>query len=412
MSVPMSMDAVTQTIESAMQAGDRLPNQASPEVHVERRALVIVAQYHRAGYTDSPTPLWNTPADGANVYRMLRHLGYEAENIRVLCELEESQSPTRDNIIASFHWLTDNTKQGDFRFLHFSGHGGLVESKKGEGKEAREFKLPIWAEGDTPSAEVQAWQSQTLSSQEVPQGELKYFNEVIITSWTANNWFRAQSQNSITDQEMNDILSNLHPGSTLTTTFDCCHSGRMLNNRLKLCGGLCRSVLGKVTTDSSGRIDIRTSSLLVVPETQGDSASASAPTSPRLDDGTPAPDTVPEIIVMSENLPDDEKKMDGIKAKTFSWGACHQSQPAWDYKDWRGGFFTNAFTALVIGATNDTTIREVFTRTDDAIKDTSIQSNRQVPQFCQLWASGDHISEGDEAAQRNELLDLPIIGNI
>ncbi|CUA74519.1 hypothetical protein RSOLAG22IIIB_11279 [Rhizoctonia solani] len=411
MSAPMSMEAVIQAIKSAMQTGDRVPNQASTGVYVKRRALVIVAQYHRAGYMDSPVPLWNTPADGVDVYRMLRHLGYEAQNIRVLCDLEDSQSPTRENITASLHWLVENTKEGDFRFLHFSGHDGLIESK-GEGKEVREFKFPFQAKGCTPSMEAQAWPSQPLSGQEVPRGELKYFNEAIIPSWGSDNWFRAQSQNSICGREMNDILRILHPGSTLTMTFDCCYGRRVLDNRLKLSGGL----RGSVEVDSSGYVDIPTSSLLMVPETQDDSASV--PTSSHLNDGTlpsnvgdQPTSTVPDMIVISEKSPENEKKME-IRAKTLSWGAWHQSQAARDYKDWGGGFFTRAFTALVIAATKDTTIREVYTRTDNMIKNISFQSNEQVPHYFQLWASGDHISEGDEEALGNKLLDSPIIGNI
>ncbi|CAE6385671.1 unnamed protein product [Rhizoctonia solani] len=117
-------------------------------------------------------------------------------------------------------------------------------------------------------------------------------------------------------------------------------------------------------------------------------------------------------VVLGEELPYEGIKMDRIKARMFAWGACHRLQYASEHDDQRGGFFTNAFTTAMKAVTKDTKVRDLHALVDKIIMNESIQANQQDTQFCQLWTSGAGRGNKDKEAFRNELLDLPVWGNL
>jgi len=73
--------------------------------------------------------------DAQNAREMLLKNGYLAENIMFLHDDPKDKTairPTRANMLKGFEWLVANTKEGDKRFFHYSGHGSNLKDKSGE----------------------------------------------------------------------------------------------------------------------------------------------------------------------------------------------------------------------------------------------------------------------------------------
>lgn len=85
-----------------------------------RRAVMIGINY--VGH--SPGELRGCHNDVLNMkkYIMAVH-GFEEENIHVLMDDGEHESPTKDNIIAAYKKIVAESEEGDALFLHYSGHG-------------------------------------------------------------------------------------------------------------------------------------------------------------------------------------------------------------------------------------------------------------------------------------------------
>ncbi|MBV1879542.1 MAG: caspase family protein [Pseudomonadales bacterium] len=62
--------------------------------------------------------------DALLLHQVLQQQGFPADNIQLLTEDHPlAKPPTRQNILTSLDQVLDNAKQGDFVYLHFSGHG-------------------------------------------------------------------------------------------------------------------------------------------------------------------------------------------------------------------------------------------------------------------------------------------------
>jgi uncharacterized caspase-like protein len=110
---------------------------------------------------------------------------YKFNDIRVLTDDQQSNLPTRSNILDSFRWLVQDAREGDCLFLHYSGHGAHQDDKHGD-------------EADG--------QDETL----VP---VDY-----------------QKAGMITDDDVHGALvAPLQRGVRLTAVFDCCHSGSIMD---------------------------------------------------------------------------------------------------------------------------------------------------------------------------------------
>ncbi|CAE6464268.1 unnamed protein product [Rhizoctonia solani] len=269
-SVPEPLDETSQStlweeLGSAIRNGDSIPtsnNQATYKLRgeVKRRALLIGGQYE----TDSRNRfLPGTPNDIWNIYRMLLNHGYEKEDIRILMTRAEDTTqykcrPTKNNIMKSLDWLVQNTRKGDYRYFHFSGHGEVFESSTG--KEAREIPKQS-AKVKKNDTELYGGQSvKTHVSQTIRATELKRYSEGMLQVYditltltsaralsaycrdkpphTGSKFDLTEWENRfrVRDEELNEVFSRLPEGCNLTCTLDCCHSARIANNNFKLLG--------------------------------------------------------------------------------------------------------------------------------------------------------------------------------
>jgi len=132
-------------------------------------------------YVGTRAQLRGCHTDVMSMRALLRSLGFEDSNIRVLMDDGRHENPTRANITAALHWLVRDARPGDVFFFHFSGHG---------------------------------------AQQEDPQGlEEDGMNETILPT----DFKRA---GMITDDEISRVI--VHPlpeGCKLTALLDSCHSG-------------------------------------------------------------------------------------------------------------------------------------------------------------------------------------------
>ncbi|CUA67479.1 hypothetical protein RSOLAG22IIIB_03131 [Rhizoctonia solani] len=304
---------------SAMQSGHSLAKDVGEPVSPAARRAVVVAVRYSIDKRGASGPgldlaLDGTPNDAWNIYNMLINTGYEKDNILLLCEgigLERHEKPTRPNIIKGLKWLSSGTRNGDFRYFHFSGRGKL-------------FKPP------------------TLGATNHGR-EVGYYNEAIAAMWDSPLLAEEEERSLmdelclITDKEMNRIVADIEEGCTLTTTIDSTpydYYTLLKDNSVEL--------LDYTVTHND-------SDLIAGEQVEEDSASLSPNPSGQ------SPSNESGVIFWGE-LPD-EIKMDRIKARMFAWGACHQLQYAHD--DQRGGVFTHAFTTAMKAVTGDTKVRDL-----------------------------------------------------
>jgi hypothetical protein len=128
-----------------------------------------------------------------NELNALIKLGFVPEygvNCRVLTESAETESdmlPTRNAVEEAMSWLTEDAKEGDVLWFHFSGHG------------IQDF--------DHPSAERDGVDEALLP--------LDY-----------------QTAGNISDKTIHELLvKRLPKGATLYAVIDSCHSGDMMDMR-------------------------------------------------------------------------------------------------------------------------------------------------------------------------------------
>ncbi|KAL5639445.1 hypothetical protein ACGC1H_006820 [Rhizoctonia solani] len=243
-------------LEAAMTKGSILTypvNNSVPPTPAKRRALIIAPRYRDQ---EDYATLNGTPIDALNVYNMLIESSYEPQNIRILCDsfipinLGEI-APNVDNIRLSLDWLVRGTRPGDYRFLHFTGHGDrAICANPSTGKETRRVWTPkptIYVLGDyensnkLPTSE----QYRRISKMEIDKKDLVYYNEVLIT--TARPRMDTEEGDSpyvreIWDNELNKCLSKLPKGSVITV----CVTNLPLEIVPEFTVIICRSVLDRL----------------------------------------------------------------------------------------------------------------------------------------------------------------------
>ncbi|KAH7320354.1 caspase domain-containing protein [Rhizoctonia solani] len=412
-------------IKRAMEDGNMLPNPANIEP-ARRRALIIAPQYREPGQNFDPLP--TTAADVKLIHELLVRSGYERRNIRILCDVcsfNGRAHPTRENILQSLDWLVAGATEGDYRFLHFSGHGNRVETDSSKGKEGRIVKSGNWPM--MPGA----WDSELsfdmiksgrVVEQTIAESELVYYNEAIITRISEEDEPELSeeeelgSAGKVWDQELNAYLSKLPKGCTITCIMDCCASGRILNLSRKLQGSGFR---GKPTQQTTTIQPLMIPSFSSTSYNQENTPSSPGIVSPTFSSMANIVSTmvnaIPQMVryarvAMQEGIPERERNMDGIQARIFAWSACHQRQLSWDSDDCTNGLLTQAFTetSIRLGGTIDSptryTYNTLFEEVSKLVAERRAMSVYPAPQFVQLWTSLKEESRTIETS----LLDSPV----
>ncbi|KAB5588862.1 ICE-like protease (caspase) p20 domain containing protein [Ceratobasidium theobromae] len=400
-------------IKEAIEEGDRLPNPptiGSPDrPRVIRRALIIAPQYEETGKLPRYPGLPSTATDVKLIHEMLTRSGYEARNIRILCDVCDGffglADPTRENILSSLEWLVRDTYPEDYRFLHFSGHGDRILSDSKRGKEARivktnpETSVPGDYELDDNHVEPGRVEEQTIAVK-----ERVYYNEGSGNQEATKNPIM-HTRYTI---ELNSYLSKLPRHSTITCIMDvsqimtklsahhtdadwvskCCASGRILNLSGKLRGNGFR---GKASTTIFSQL-----SELYGGEVLSNDQETNAVITSNVDTIVSALGNIisrivgssTESITMLENIPQRERAMDGVQAQIFAWSGCHQRQSAWDCTSSgrETGIFTHAFTQAYGNLTqaNEPSNRFSYEELFEEVSHIVSTAKKPVPQFVQV----------------------------
>lgn len=111
---------------------------------------------------------------------------YKYNDIKILTE--DTELPTKANMIKEMKALVKDCQSGDRLFLHYSGHGSWIKDQNGDEEDGRDEVL-------------------------VP---LDYDKNGLIV-----------------DDDLREILVDVCEGVKLYCVFDCCHSGTMLDLRYK-----------------------------------------------------------------------------------------------------------------------------------------------------------------------------------
>ena len=134
--------------------------------------------------------------DALRVQSMLLQQGVAEGNIELLADgVEGSMLPTKQNIIDAIFAIEKDLSEGDFVYLHFSGHGS-----------------------QQPVKDLQ-------DSNDAIDGLDEIFLPRDVASWSKE---RGEVPNSITDDEINILTTRLrNKGANVWVVFDSCHSGTM-----------------------------------------------------------------------------------------------------------------------------------------------------------------------------------------
>ena len=99
----------------------------------KKRALLIGIRF----LDDIPSQQLKGPHnDVHNIQEFLKkHCGFQMEDMVVLADDGKHTAPTKENILRNFKKLTEVSQPGDVVFIQYSGHGGRMESSKGEGQD-------------------------------------------------------------------------------------------------------------------------------------------------------------------------------------------------------------------------------------------------------------------------------------
>ncbi|KAF8695019.1 Caspase domain, partial [Rhizoctonia solani] len=417
----------------AVQLGDNIhTGNSAPPDPVERRALLISAQYKefRWGILDGP------PFDTYAVYNMLVEVfDYRPENIRILCDVsgvdpKSGSFPTKDNIVnqiklKSLEWLTSNVRSGDYRFMHYSGHGGHFLSNDKDGKQLRRPGIDKWGEDSwDPKVEPRKGDTERTPSQitagriteiKVLLQDLEYYKQGIVTG-------------------SNDVNPKMEDSNCLI--FDKAHL------RTKVEGAGFRAIDDESSqipsTDGWSRegdvIQQAELSILKSEELKGGSEgdSKTVTSGPRFFSkllgavGIGGAD-----VTLHEVLPDREKQMDHTKPYVVRcWTAAHSRQESWDTAF--GGTFTAVsrssvpfffihqdFQSFIANCrkfrnspnwSKEFTYRRLYEQVSSEI--TNIQKasiwnlkSGPNPQFVQLWSSLPDDTQGS----KDDLLNSTVI---
>mmetsp|Transcript_131296 Transcript_131296/g.365978 ORF Transcript_131296/g.365978 Transcript_131296/m.365978 type:complete len:534 (-) Transcript_131296:197-1798(-) len=123
--------------------------------------------------------------DVETMKRYLADQGYEEENMKILLDDGDHDTPNKENIEAGMDWLVDGAEAGDSLFFHYSGHGASVRDDDGDEADGKDEAL---CPGDYNSA-----------------GLLR------------------------DDEVFKFLVAPLKEGVKLTCVLDCCHSGTILD---------------------------------------------------------------------------------------------------------------------------------------------------------------------------------------
>jgi hypothetical protein len=169
--------AIGEKVFQASLRGRAVPTGRTPKPMPNRKALLI-------GINEYPDPAAKLEGCVNDVFRMsatLQESGFSPDDIRVVLD----SRATADGIMERLHWLLDDTRDADQRFLFYSGHGAQVPSLN-------------------------------------PRGEADRLDECLCPvdfDWT--------SQRTITDKRFRELYTQLPYGARFVAMFDCCHSGGM-----------------------------------------------------------------------------------------------------------------------------------------------------------------------------------------
>ncbi|KAG8697649.1 Ca(2+)-dependent cysteine protease [Ceratobasidium sp. 394] len=447
---------VYEYVKMAIEGWIRPPNNIDNSLPVSKRALIVAPLYE--GHIEPHTKwamLKSTATDAMLMHQMLVQYGYERHNIRVLSdicgEFGDLADPTRHNILSGLEWLTSNTRPGDYRFFHFSGHGERIvqEEDNGQAKQARRVitdnsarrpgALPDTERDSTIGATVDRITEQTILVE-----ELAFYNEAIVTRYRERRRGDTGPCSRIMDHELNRKLSDLHPGSTLTCVLDCCASGRLLNNNVKAQGGGFRGRADRpVRLPPPAYVNSSSENNREMLENEEEKDEPmplwenghhnDRPTVAPLPGGfqtpwrqtqlppvPPASLGRPSYIKMTERIPIKERKMDGIRAKTFVWTGCHQRQDAWGHDDrqpYGWGIFSKAFTqafethlSSLVGTSENE--RELdYNTLFIEISNSVLEETKKLGtlQFVQLWTSFQDVDENQVGELLQEVLRQPVV---
>jgi hypothetical protein len=163
--------------EASMRSGTSAGGKRAPKPTPNRKALLI-------GINEYPDPAAKLEGCVNDVFRMsatLQESGFSPDDIRVVLD----SRATADGILDRMHWLLDDTRDADERFLFYSGHGAQMPALN-------------------------------------PRGEADRLDECLCPvdfDWT--------SQRTITDKRFRELYTQLPYGARFVAMFDCCHSGGM-----------------------------------------------------------------------------------------------------------------------------------------------------------------------------------------
>lgn len=89
---------------------------------------------------DNPGELRGCHNDVFNMKEYIQDVhGFEDENITILMDDGNHTMPTRENILAAYSKLVEESQPGDAVFCHYSGHGGKLKDDNGDEGERNEF---------------------------------------------------------------------------------------------------------------------------------------------------------------------------------------------------------------------------------------------------------------------------------
>mmetsp|Transcript_21402 Transcript_21402/g.27668 ORF Transcript_21402/g.27668 Transcript_21402/m.27668 type:complete len:326 (+) Transcript_21402:242-1219(+) len=146
-----------------------------------RRAVVIAINY--GGQQGELRGCHN---DAKNMIEYIKDIhGFKSENITILMDDGEHTPPTRDNILAAYRTIVEESQPGDCVFTHYSGHGGKLRDDDGDEKDG--------------------------------------FDETLVPVDYA-------TKGQIRDDDIFSILVGpMARGVVMTCLMDCCHSGTVLD---------------------------------------------------------------------------------------------------------------------------------------------------------------------------------------
>ncbi|MDJ0908271.1 MAG: caspase family protein [Woeseiaceae bacterium] len=170
------------------------PDNAIAADRNNRYALIVgVSEYPSLEGKD----LYGPANDARLVADTLTNWGFERGDIRIVADgVEGAELPTRAAILDAMEDLIDDVRDGDFVYLHFSGHGS---------------RQPVVVRGDGASEE--------------PDNFDEIFLPRDIGYWDDGT---DAVENAIVDDEINYFITNLrNNGAFVWIVFDSCHSGDM-----------------------------------------------------------------------------------------------------------------------------------------------------------------------------------------